>query len=305
MMTRLALKGLVAAPHTPFATDGALNLAIVEKQAEQFLKNGISVAFIASSTGESHSLKTEERRTLAARWMEVAHGTPLKVIVHVGSNCLADAHTLAAHAQQIGALAIAALAPSYFKPRSVAGLIDCCAEIASGAPYLPFYFYDIPALTGVSLSMSDFLAQGKERIPNLNGIKWTNPDLYAYQLCRNMAGTFDMPWGNDEYMLAALALGSQSAVGSTYNFAAPIYHRLLKAFDAGDLEAARQEQLRSVRVVQTLSNYGYMGATKSLMKMLGVDVGPARLPNTNLTATQVTALRQDLEHLGFFYWIKQ
>jgi N-acetylneuraminate lyase len=298
------LTGLVAAAHTPFTADGALHLAIVEKQAAHFLKHGINTAFIAGSTGESHSLNVEERRQLAARWLEVTRGTPLKVIVHVGSNCLADAHALAAHAQQIGALAIAALAPSYFKPRSVAGLIDCCAEIASGAPYLPFYFYDIPSMTGVSLSMPDFLAQGKERIPNLNGIKWTNPDLYNYQLCRNMAGTFDLPWGNDEYLLAALALGAQGAVGSTYNFAAPIYQRLMKAFEAGDLEAARQEQLRSARIVQTLSNYGYMGAAKTVMKMLGVDVGPARLPNTNLTATQVTALRQDLEHLGFFFWIK-
>lgn len=304
-MTKLSLKGLVAATHTPFAADGSLNLAIVEKQAEHLLRNGINVAFIAGSTGESHSLQAEERRLLAARWIEVTRNTPLKVIVHVGSNCLPDARSLAAHAQEIGALAVAALAPSYFKPRTVAGLIDCCAEIAAGAPELPFYFYDIPGLTGVSLSMPDFLAQGSERIPNLNGIKWTNPDLYGYQLCRNMAGSFDLPWGNDEYLLAALAIGAQGAVGSTYNFAAPIYQRLLKAFDGGNLEAARQEQLRSVRIVQTLSNYGYMGAAKTVMKMLGVDVGPARLPNTNLTDTQVTALRKDLDRIGFFHWLNQ
>ncbi|MBM3860657.1 MAG: N-acetylneuraminate lyase [Verrucomicrobia bacterium] len=304
-MTKLSLKGLVAAAHTPFAADGSLNLGIVEKQAKHLLQNGISVAFIAGSTGESHSLNVEERRRLAVRWLEVARGTPLKVIVHVGSNCLTDARALAAHAQQIGALAVAALAPNYFKPRSIAGLIDCCAEIAAGAPELPFYFYDIPAMTGVSLPMPEFLAQGKERIPNLNGIKWTNPDLYNYQLCRNMAGAFDLPWGNDEYLLAALALGAQGAVGSTYNFAAPVYQRLLKAFAVGDLDAARQEQFCSVRIVQTLSNYGYMGAAKTVMTMLGVDVGPARLPNANLAEAQATALRQDLDRIGFFDWLKQ
>ena len=298
------LTGLVAAAHTPFTADGALNLAVVEKQAAHFLKNGVTVAFIGGSTGESHSLNIEERRHLAQRWREVAKGTKLKVIVHVGSNCLVDARALAAHAQQIGALAVSALAPSYFKPRSVGVLVDCCAEIAAGAPELPFYFYDIPSLTGVSLSMPEFLELGREKIPNLRGIKWTNSDLYAYQLCRNISGTFDLPWGNDEFLLAALALGAVGAVGSTYCFAAPIYHRLWKAFAAGDLDAARKEQYRSALLVKTLVPYGYMGAAKATMKMLGVDVGPARLPNTNLTGDQVAALRRDLEQLGFFEWVK-
>lgn len=301
---RTKLTGLVAAAHTPFTEDGALNLAAVEKQAAHFLKNGIATVFIGGSTGESHSLNVEERRQLATRWLEVAKGTTLKVVVHVGSNCLVDARVLAAYAQQIGALAVSALAPSYFKPRNVATLVDCCAEIAAGAPGLPFYFYDIPSLTGVSLSMPEFLATGRKRIPNLAGIKWTNSDLYSYQLCRNLPGDFDLPWGNDEYLLAALALGAKGAVGSTYCFAAPIYHRLWNAFEAGDMETARQEQFRSCQLVQTLSGYGYMGAAKATMKMLGVDVGPARLPNTNLTREQFSALQRDLEQLGFFEWVK-
>jgi N-acetylneuraminate lyase len=105
-------------------------------------------------------------------------------------------------------------------------------------------------------------------------------------------------------MLAAWSLGATSAVGSTYNFAAPIYHRLLKAFAAGDLSRAREEQFCSVQIVATLASYGFMGAAKAVMTMLGVDVGPARLPNTNLDAKQQATLRADLEKLGFFDWIK-
>ncbi len=298
------LTGLVAAAHTPFNKDASLNLAGVEKQAAHFLKNKINVAFIGGSTGESHSLTMEERRQLAQRWLEVARGTELQVIVHVGSNCITDAAALAAHAQKVGALAISALAPSYFKPKSIADLIHCCAAIASAAPKTPFYFYDIPVLTGVSLSMPDFLAQGRKQIPNLAGIKWTNADLYSYQLCQHVPGNFDLPWGNDEYMLAALALGAVGAVGSTYCFAAPVYHRLMEAFVVGDLVTAGKEQYRSCQLVQTLAGYGYMGAAKATMKMLGVDVGPARLPNTNLNKEQVKELRAKLEALGFFEWIK-
>jgi len=304
MKTFPKLSGLVAAAHTPFHPDGSLNPGAVENLAAHFLRNGITTVFIGGSTGESHSLNVEERRQLAQRWLEVVRGTELKVIVHVGSNCLGDAAGLAAHAGQAGAVAISALAPSYFKPKSVAALIDCCAGIAAAAPETPFYFYDIPVLTGVSLSMPDFLREGRAKIPNLAGIKWTNADLYAYQLCQQVPGDFDLPWGNDEYLLAALALGAMGAVGSTYCFAAPVYHRLLAAFAAGDLATARREQYRSVQLVQLLAGFGYMGAAKAVMKMIGADVGPARLPNGNLDSAQVAALRDGLEKLGYFDWIK-
>src|SRR5687768_14912819 len=112
------LQGLVAAAHTPFHADGSLNLGPIETQAAHFLRGGIKTAFVGGSTGESSSLSLEERRALALRWTEVTRGTELRTVVHVGSNCLADARNLAEQAQTLGATAISALSPSYFKPRS-------------------------------------------------------------------------------------------------------------------------------------------------------------------------------------------
>ncbi len=304
-MNPIQLHGLITATHTPFHDDGSLNLAIVEQQAAHLLAGGVRFAFIGGTTGECHSLTLEERRGLAQRWCDVARGTELQIVVHVGSNCLADARTLAAQAQALGAGAIAALAPSYFKPRNLATLIACCADIAAAAPATPFYFYDIPVMTGVNLSMTEFLEQAPARIPTLAGMKFTNPDLTAYQfLLRAGGGRWDVPFGVDEHMLGALAMGSKGAVGSGFNFAAPIYQRLRKAFAAGDLETARLEQFRGVQLVQSFVSYGYMGAAKAVMKMLGVDVGPARLPNLSLSAVEVKELRHTLETLGFFEWIK-
>ena len=114
-----------------------------------------------------------------------------------------------------------------------------------------------------------------------------------------------MPWGCDEYLLAALALGATGAVGSSYNFAAPVYHRVIAAFERGDLAAARDAQYQSVQLIALLASRGYMGAAKATMKMLGVDVGPARLPNGSLNAEQQDVLRADLEQLGFFDWVKR
>ena len=299
------LRGLVAATHTPFHADGSLNLAVVEKQCAHLLANDVSAVFIGGTTGESSSLSLEERRLLAKCWMEVVRGTAMRVVVHVGSNALTDARVLAGDAQALGAHAIAALSPSYFKPRSLDALIACAADIAAAAPEMPFYFYDIPSMTGVSFPMADFLAQARERIPTLAGIKFSNPDLMALQLLlRADHGAWDVPFGCDEFLLAALSLGATGAVGSTYNFAAPIYNRLMRAFAAGDLEAARTEQFRSVQLVQLLAGVGFMGAAKAVMGMLGVDVGPARLPNGTPSVEQMKKLRADLDAMGFFDWIQ-
>jgi N-acetylneuraminate lyase len=301
------LHGLVAAVHTPFAADGgALNLSVVEKQAGHLLSTGVTAAFVGGTTGESHSLSLDERMALARRWAEVVRGTRLRLVVHVGSNCIADARALAAHAQSLGAAAVSALAPSYFKPPTLDALIDCCRDIAAAAPGLPFYFYDIPSMTGVRFPMPAFLdAAAPARVPTLAGVKFTNPDLMAYQQClRAAGGRFDVPWGTDESLLAALALGATGAVGSTYNFAAPIYHRLLNAAARGDLAAARDEQYRSVQLVALLLNYGFMPAAKATMSFLGIAVGPARLPHANLSTEQRTRLHEDLERLGFFDWVR-
>ncbi|OWK37614.1 dihydrodipicolinate synthase family protein [Fimbriiglobus ruber] len=299
----IKLHGLVAATHTPFDADGQLNLTAVEKQAGHLLGSGVNTVFICGSTGESHSLTVEERLALARRWCEVARGTDLRVVVHVGSNCLADARALAAHSQSLGVAAIAALAPSYFKPKSLDVLVACCADVAAAAPGTPFYYYDIPPMTGVQLSMPDFLSAAAERIPTLTGIKFSNPDLMAYQRClRSHGGRFDMPWGMDEYLLAALAVGGQGGVGSSYNFAAPVYLRMMAAFAKGDLTTARAEQYRSVEVIDLLAGFGYMGAAKAVMGFLGVDVGPPRLPNTSLAPDQHARLRAGLERIGFFEW---
>ena len=299
--------GLIAATHTPFHPDGSLKLDAVEPQAAHLLANQITTVFIGGTTGESHSLSLQERLALTERWVQVARGTPLKIIVHAGANCLGDARTLGAHAQKHTVLAIAATAPSYFKPRTVESLIDCLADIAQAAPELPLYYYDIPSMTGVHLPLAGFLSLAHARLPSLAGLKFSNPDLMMFQLCLRMGeGRYEVLWGSDEYLLAALALGGRGAVGSTYNFAAPIYHRMMRAFTAGDLAAAREEQFRSVRVVECLLNQpcGFMGAAKALMGFLGVDVGPARLPHENLSVAEASRLRAALEKLGFFDWIR-
>ena len=284
---------------TPFDTAGELNLAAVEPHAALLAGDGAVGVFVGGTTGEFSSLTVEERQALTGRWAAVLKGTSLRLVVHVGSNCLPDAKRLAAHAQSVGAAAIAAVAPSYFKPKSLDVLITWCAEIAAAAPDVPFYFYDIPVLTGVSLPMADFIQQAPARIPTLAGVKFTNPDLMTFQrLIRADGGRFDVLFGMDEQLLAAVVLGARGAVGSGYNFAAPLFNRLLAAARANDFATARAEQYRGAELVALMVRYGYLPTAKELMRIRGVDLGPVRLPHVSLTAEQVAALRGELRATG-------
>lgn len=293
------LNGLVAAPHTPMNPDGSVNLSAIPAQADGLAANGVSAAFICGSTGESHSLTLAERKDIATAWRRAVAGRPLKLVIHVGHNCLDDSVDLAEHAAKLGADAISTMAPSYFKPGSVEALIGVCAPIAAAAPELPFYYYEIPAMTGVALPMDEFLQKGSTRIPNLAGLKFSSNDLMGLQQCLAVQnGHFNILFGSDEILLAALALGVHGAVGSTYNYAAPLYHAIIAAFASGDLAAARTLQLKSVRLVEILAEYGVLAAGKALMALSGVECGPVRPPNRPLSESEIASLRQRVSALG-------
>lgn len=280
--------------------DGGLNLRAVPQQIELLTEGAVSGAFICGTTGEGLSLSSSERMQLAGQW--VAHAPPtLPVIVHVGHTSQAEAVVLARHAQSINASAIAALAPFFFKPQTVAQLVDFCGPIARAAPAIPFYFYHLPSMTGVGLSMVEFLKQAKDVIPTFAGIKFTHGDLMELQQCIELAGdSLDILFGRDEMLLAGLALGVVGAIGSTYNYAAPVYQRLIKAFQCGDLTAARRCQNQSIELIEILKKYGEIPAAKVIMELQGVECGPPRAPLIGLTAKEHESLRQELVGLEIF-----
>jgi len=293
------LKGLVAAPFTALRADGGLNLDLIAHQAAALADNGVQGAFICGTTGEGFSLTTEERLQVAERWIAVAP-KQLKVIVHVGHNSIGESRKLAAHAAQTGAHAVATIGSTFFRPATTELLVEFCAQVASAAPGLPFYYYHMPALTGVNLSMIEFLRLGARRIPNLAGIKFTDENLMSYAQCLHFdGGRFNILFGRDEILLAALALGATGAVGSTYNYMAPIYHRLIEAFQAGDLGVARRWQMLSIQIIAVMARHGGLPAGKAMMKLAGLDCGPVRPPLRNLSAEEFEALRRDLDHAGF------
>ena len=297
--SRFRLGGLIAAPFTPMRAD-QINLPVIEQQANALVRGGVKGAFICGSTGEGVSLSTAERSAVAEEWMRVA-GEKLKVIVHVGHTSLAEACELARHAAKIKAAAIGAMPPFYYKPANVEQLVDFCAVVASAGGDTPFYYYHIPTMTGVQLSMARFLEVASEKIPSLYGIKFTNSDMSEYQRCLHVAGgRFEIAWGVDEMLLGALAIGAQSAVGSTYNYSAPLYLKMIDAFCARDMSTAREYSRKTVELIAVLLKYGGVRTGKAIMSMIGIACGPPRLPLTPLNDAEVADVRAQYERLGFF-----
>ena len=293
------LNGLIAAPFTPMLPDKSVNWDMIPKLVDWLAGNGVTAAFICGTTGEGFSLSTEERMRLAECWLKSA-ATKLKVVVHVAHNSLDESRRLAAHAEQIGADAIASIGPTFFRPNSVEQLVDFCAPVAAAAPGLPFYYYHMPAMTGVNLPMIDFLRQGAKRIPNLAGIKFTDENLMSYTQCLNFEdGRFNLLFGRDEILLAALALGATGAVGSTYNYIAPVYHQVMAAFAAGNMPEARRWQSLSIQIIAVMARHGGLPAGKAMMGMIGLDCGPVRPPLKNLSPEELKIFCSELEQVGF------
>jgi N-acetylneuraminate lyase len=103
-------------------------------------------------------------------------------------------------------------------------------------------------------------------------------------------------------LLGALATGARAAIGSTYNVAAPLYRRLIDAFASGRLSEARDLQLHSIAMINTMKKFSFHASLKAMLEMLGMPGGSVRLPLVAMSVQEIDQLRQQLESIGFFDW---
>jgi len=298
-MDFLKIKGLIAAPFTPMNEDGSINTGIIPDYATKLKNDRLSGVFICGTTGEGMLMTPEERMEVAENWIP-EQSEEFKVIVHVGTTSSKQSKKLANHAEQAGAYAVGCMGPLFLPPAGADELVGFCAEVASGSPKIPFYYYHIPSVSGVKIPMVEFIQKAKEQIPNLAGIKFTDNNFMDMQQCLRLDNSrWDILHGYDEQLLAGLAFGAKGAVGSTYNFIAPLYYGVMQDFEKGNLKAAREKQALTIKVVNTLNKYGGpIAAGKALMKQSGVDCGPCRLPLKNLNHTNYKNFTMEIESIG-------
>lgn len=296
------IEGLIDAPFTPFDAEGNVNLEPIPAYAAMLKANGLKGVFVNGSSGEGYMLTDDERKRLAEAWLDAAP-EGFKVIVHVGSCCLRSSRELARHAAEHGAWGIGAMAPPFPRIGRIEELVEYIEGIASAAPDLPFYYYHIPAFNGAYLPMIDLLRAVDGRVPNFAGIKYTFESLYEYNQCRLYSdGKYDMLHGQDETILPCLAMGgARGGIGGTTNYNGRELTAILDAWKRGDLEAAREHQNFAQDVINVICRYrGNIVGGKRIMKLIGLDLGPNRVPFRNMTDEEEAAMKSELEAIDFF-----
>ncbi|MGY3572791.1 dihydrodipicolinate synthase family protein [Vibrio paucivorans] len=292
------LTGLIAAPHTPFDSNNQVNFSEIDKIAAHLITDGVSGVYICGTTGEGIHCSVEERKAIAERWVSASAGK-LDIIVHTGALSIVDTLELTKHAETIDILATSAIGPCFFKPGSVEALVEYCATVAAAAPSKGFYYYH-SGMSGVNLDMEQFLIQADKKIPNLSGLKFNSGDLYEYQRClRACDGKFDIPWGVDEHLPGALAVGAKSAVGSTYNYAAKHFNSIIEAFEQGEHAQVIEKMDTVIALIRVLVEFGGVSAGKAAMALHDIDAGDARLPLLPLSAEQKEVVVSKMRAAGF------
>jgi len=292
------IEGIVAAPATAFKDNGDINPAAVPGYVDFLAKGKIDGVFVLGTLGEGLSLTVSERKQVAEAWIQAAKGKLSSVIVHIGAGNLRDTLELAQHAAKAGATAIACMLPSFFKPSCEAKAVEYLEQVAAQAPDTPFYYYCINFMSGIYLDTAQILAQAAPRIPNLRGAKISSRELPmlmdSAQVC---GGSLQVMVGTDEQFLTFLSLGLRVPVLNSY--LGPLYSRLRDNYDRGDMQAARQDMLLARRMVDLRKKYlGGPALVKAMMKLLGVDCGPVRLPLEDLPKEKLADLKQEMKELG-------
>ncbi|XP_072130090.1 N-acetylneuraminate lyase isoform X3 [Mobula birostris] len=244
-MCKSRLGGLVAATFTPMTNDNEINLSVIGQYVDYLVKiQGVRKIFVNGTTGEGMSLSVEERKLVAEEWIKQGKGKLDHVIIHVGALSIKESQELAEHAAKCSASGIAVISPFFFKPQSADALVEYLKKVASSAPGVPFYYYHLPEMTGVSFNVVDLLDGIERKIPTFQGLKFTSSDLLDFGQCvNNYKDKFDFLFGKDEILLSAIVLGATGAVGSTYNYIGKLYNQMLMDIERGDYKLAGERQV--------------------------------------------------------------
>ncbi|XP_032718574.1 N-acetylneuraminate lyase isoform X2 [Lontra canadensis] len=198
------LQGLVAATITPMTEHGEINFSVIGQYVDYLVKEqGVKSIFVNGTTGEGLSLSVSERRQVAEEWVTQGQNKLDQVVIHVGALSLKESQELARHAAEIGADGIAVIAPFFLKPWNKDVLINFLKEVAAAAPALPFYYYHIPALTGVKIRAEELLDGIQEKIPTFQGLKFSDTNLLDFGQCvdQNRQRQFALLFGVDEFYI--------------------------------------------------------------------------------------------------------
>lgn len=289
--------GVIPALVTPFTDDGKqVDEARLRALVRYVLEKGATGVVPCGTTGEFQNLTIEERKSVTKIVVDEAKG---KVPVIAGTGCSSTDLTveMTKFAKEAGADAALIVTPYYHKP-AMRGIYEHYRIVAESVD-LPIMLYNIPQVTGVLLPWQ--MVEDLAEIPNIVGVKDSSGELrYILALIEKTRPKLSIMCGHDEVVLPALAAGCSGMILASANIIPDVWRQLYDSFHRGELEKARDIQLKIQKFCRVIVKSGSVGP-KAALDMIGVKVGPVRLPLTQggeLTYEDREELRIDLEKLG-------
>lgn len=289
-------QGVIPALITPLNADDSIRVDVLKELLEYLIEKGADGFYIGGATGEGLNLRREERMILAEESVRQVNGR-VPCIVQIASTDFSEAVALAKHAEQIGADAISATPPLFFRYdeddvyQYYKGLAD--------AVHIPMMIYYNPS-AGFAIN-ADFAARCFE-VDNITAIKWTSSDYYGMMRLKDLThGEMNIINGPDEMLLMGLTAGADGGIGTTYNFQLDRIKAIYQKFLAGDIEGARAEQIAADRVIFALLSYMGIPATKVILEEMGFAVGDATMPMKRYSETEKAEIIRKMKQAGLSF----
>jgi len=257
------LSGAIAAAVTPFKDGGAdLDDGAVGPLTRFLADGGIDGALVCGTTGEGILLSALERVRVAERFVE-ARPDGFQVAIHAGAQSTSDTVALATHAKEIGADAVAVIAPPYF-PLDEPALLEHLRAAAEACVPLPFYVYEFAGRSGYAIPVT-VIERLRETSPNLAGLKvsdtpWSAIEPYALE-------GLDLFVGSEPLVLEALEHGADGAVSGL----ATAFPEIVAAL-VHDRDATAGEHVSHLRTL--LGPIPFHAALKEILAARGVPIRP-------------------------------
>ena len=288
--------GILPALVTPFDDNLELKIDAVAPLVRSLLETDISGFFVCGGTGEGRAMNVPERKAMGEAAVR-AVGGQVPVILHVGGTTTEEAVALATHAPTVGADAVASVAPAN-RPNDLAAAVKHYTAIGSASD-LPFYVYWLASDADRGVTAHRFL-EAMADVPNFSGIKFTDTNLYLFQQLVDLSGgCLNAITGPDEMCAAGMIMGSDGAIGSTYNIMPRIFCGMYQAFQERRVQDAMKAQTSANRMISILISVGVLAGIKAMLGWQGLPVGPPRPPNNRLTKEDELRLRRTIEALDF------
>jgi len=291
------LGGVIPALVTPFTDDGkSVDEQGLRRLISYVIDLGVTGLVPCGTTGEFQNLSEEERRRVVEIAVDEANGR-VPVIAGTGSSGTDLTIEKTRHAKDVGADAAIIVTPYYHKPTN-RGLYEHYRMIAQAVD-IPIVIYNIPQVTGVSMPWQ--VVEDLVEIPNIAGLKDSSGEVrYILAVLEKVGSRLPVVCGHDEVALPALAAGCSGLILASANLYPDHLLRLCAAVQNGKLDEARQIQLGIQKMGRIIAKSGPVAA-KAALNMMGIRVGPVRLPLTvggELTYEERDELRLDLERIG-------